>query len=96
MMRWCVITVMKKDKRKRGRISMEEENGVSSNIELTEQKAEGRSLSLQKYRSQIRGMARKVERFVLELEPDNLLSAKMVLMGAVKLVEKRLKENREG
>ena len=58
--------------------------------------ADGRSLSLQKYHSNVEDMARKVEKFAMGLSPDNLLSVKMATMGAVRKIEERMKANKEG
>lgn len=56
---------------------------------------DGRSLSLQKYHSNVEEMGKKIEEFAVGLSPDNLLSVKMAMMGAVRRVEKTIKGNRE-
>ena len=57
--------------------------------------ADGRSLSLQKYHSNVEDMAKKIEKFALGLSPDNLLSVKMAVMGAVRNVEEKIRANKE-
>ena len=71
------------------------EKGVSSKIEITRKRADGRSVSLKKYHSEISEMAKKIEAFAVKLEGENLLSVKMALMEAVRIVEEKLKMNRE-
>lgn len=66
---------------------------VSSKIELTKPKVDKRSLSLQRYHTSVNQMADKIEKFVLELSADNLLSVKMALMQTVSRVERRIKKN---
>jgi hypothetical protein len=55
---------------------------------------DARSVSLQRYHSEVGEMGRKIERFALTLS-DNLLSVKMALMHAVQGVERKMRENVE-
>lgn len=59
------------------------------------EKKDTRAESLKKYHADIREMGEKVEKFVTSLGVENLLSIKMGLMEAVRLVEERIKKNRE-
>jgi len=58
--------------------------------------ADARSLSLQKYHTNVKGMSREIVKFAKGLSPDNLLSVKMALMEAVREVERVMRENKEG
>jgi len=66
---------------------------VSSKIEITE-KLVSQNASLHAYRKSIKDMTKDVKKYALSLSPENLLSVKMSLMGAVRDVEDMIKERR--
>ena len=84
-------------KKKKGR------DVVSSKVEITKSPPtkptkpvkEGRALSLRQYHQEVESMGKKIENFAMGLCVDNLLSVKMALMNAVRLVEERMRSNRE-
>ncbi|KKN34929.1 hypothetical protein LCGC14_0788700 [marine sediment metagenome] len=73
------------------------ESLVSSNIEHTNNHngATPQVSSLKAYRKSIEDMTHDIKMYALKQCPDNLLSVKMSLMGAVRLVEDMMKMNRE-
>ena len=70
-------------------------NVVSSKVEITKSKT-GRSDSLKEYHANIKVMADEIVRYAVSLSPENLLSVKMAVMEAMRLVERRMKDNEEG
>jgi len=69
-----------------------EKKVVSSKVERTK---DSRSISLQKYHSQVSKMGRSIQDYAVGLCRENLLSVKMALMEAVRGVEVMMKERRE-
>jgi hypothetical protein len=85
---------MKMRRKKSQSGSKERVSSVSSKIELTSKPASPVA-SLHAYRKSITDMTKDVKKYALSLCPDNLLSVKMALMGAVREVEDMVKERRE-
>ena len=77
-------------------MTKKKEKLVNSINELTKKNGDSRSLSLHKYHANVEVMSKKIEKFAMELEPSNLLSVKMAVMGAARRVEARMKKNKEG
>jgi len=71
---------------------LEEVKGKTEPSERVE--VDARSLSLQKYHSNVNEIGKKIVKFACSLS-DNLLSVKMALMQAVGEVEKKIKENKK-
>ena len=87
---------MRKQKQKQtgSKSKGKEKNGlVSSKIEHT--KDTPATSSLFAYRKSIKDMTQDIKKYAVGLCPDNLLSVKMSLMGAVRDVEIMIKERRE-
>lgn len=71
-------------------------DSVSSKVEITSRGKDARAVSLHAYHVQIKGMSKKITAFACKLSPENLLSVKMALMGAVREVEGKMRERKEG
>ena len=81
------------------------EETISSKIEITPSiekvikkkkvklKQKGRSNSLRAYRSNIKEVSKLIFKYAIKLNPDNLLSVKMSVMEAMRLVERKMKDN---
>ena len=89
---------MAKKSKKRGAVSKPTvSKSVSSKIEHTKEetpKETKHSVSAVEYRKSIEEMAGEVKKFAVKLCPNNLLSVKIALMGAVRDVEKMMKERK--
>ena len=69
------------------------DDSVSSKVEITKGK-DARAVSLHAYHVQVKGMSKKITAFACKLSPENLLSVKMALMGAVREVEKKMNQRK--
>ena len=71
---------------------------VSSKIEITKNtgERERKGDSLREYHANVRSMGKKIVEFALDLSPNNLLTVKMAIMGAMREVERRMRENERG
>jgi len=74
-------------------VKKEVENVVSSKIEITNPTQQ--LSSLHAYRKSIKDMTKDVKKYAISLSPENLLSVKMSLMGAVREVEEMIRERRK-